>query len=150
MLNSSLIFLNSYNKNKVWSILSFFMWIIYMLINQKTMGLIFSIVNIVVFAIVAISIHCVRNKMANRILSVISIIFWSILIDIATYIMYPEFAAGISIIQYIINGLAFNYKYIFSNMIILCGVEFTTVIFAKLKNIIVNRKQKIVHDNLKL
>ena len=54
MLNASLIFLNSYNKNKVWSILSFFLWIIYMLINQTSMGTLFSVVNILVFAIVSI------------------------------------------------------------------------------------------------
>jgi len=140
MLNSSLIFLNSYNKNKIWSILSFFMWIVYMLINQKSMGMLFSIVNVVIFVVVAISIHCLKNKKANIILSVFSIIFWSILIDIATYFVYPEFTFGLSIIHYVTNGLIFNYKYIFSNMIILGIVEGTTVIFEMSKNIISSRK----------
>ena len=143
MLNASLIFLNSYNKNKVWSILSFFLWIIYMLINQTSMGTLFSVVNILVFAIVSISIHIVKNKKVNMILSVFSVIFWSILIDIATYFMYPAFVGNMSIAQYIFNGILFNYRYMFSNLCILAVVELITVIFVKSKNIIVSR-EKIV------
>lgn len=147
MLNSSLIFLNSYNKNRVWSILSFFLWIIYMLVNQTSMGVLFSIVNILIFAIVAISIHCIKNKKANMVLSVFSVIFWSILIDIATYFMYPAFTGNISIVQYVFNGILFNYRYIFLNLCILAVVELVTVIFEKLKNTIVNR-EKIVDSNI--
>lgn len=146
MLNSSLIFLNSYNKNKVWSVLSLFLWIGYMLINQKNMGLIFSVVNILVFVIVVCSIHYVKNRTANMILSVFSIFFWSILIDVVTYLIYPEFANGMAISNYIVNGIIFNSKYIFSNIAILLVVEIATVIFSSIKNIMLNKTKRIINN----
>ena len=86
MINSLFMLGSSYNKNKIVSCIFFIAWIVYMLIGSDlSLGLTFPIINAIVFIIISISINLVKNRKLNTILSVFSILIWSIVIDIICY-----------------------------------------------------------------
>ena len=118
MINSLFMLGSSYNKNKIVSCIFFIAWIVYMLIGSDlSLGLTFPIINAIVFIIISISINLVKNRKLNTILSVFSILIWSIVIDIICYFLYPMMVGEQSIFSYIFQGILFNGKYIFSNII---------------------------------
>ena len=118
MINSLFMLGSSYNKNKIVSCIFFIAWIVYMLIGSDlSLGLTFPIINAIVFIIISISINLVKNRKLNTSLSVFSILIWSIVIDIICYFLYPMMVGEQSIFSYIFQGILFNGKYIFSNII---------------------------------
>lgn len=123
MLNSLLMLGSTNKKMKKINYLCAAAWVAYMLMNAnlKT-GLIFAVVNSIVFLITFELGQVVKGKYSNTIVSVFSILIWSILIDVACFYMYPQFTMGQSIIAYIGNGIAFNAKYVLSNVVALSFV----------------------------
>ena len=117
MLNSLLMLGSSYNKNKKVSYLFMMVWAIYMAMNQKMLSLGFSLINVFVFWGVTIAIHLVKNKKLNTVLSVFSILIWSIVIDIICYYLYPLYSHHLSIFGYIWQGILFNYRYVLVNIV---------------------------------
>ena len=118
MINSLFMLGSSYNKNKIVSCIFFIAWIVYMLIGSDlSLGLTFPIINAIVFIIISISINFVKNRKLNTILSVFSILIWSIVIDIICYFLYPMMVWEQNIFSYILQGILFNGKYIFYNII---------------------------------
>ena len=118
MTNSLFMLGSSYNKNKIVSCIFFIAWIVYMLIGSDlSLGLTFPIINAIVFIIISISINFVKNRKLNTILSVFSILIWSIVIDIICYFLYPMMVWEQNIFSYIFQGILFNGKYIFYNII---------------------------------
>lgn len=118
MINSLFMLGSSYNKNKIVSCIFFIAWIVYMLIGSDlSLGLTFPIINAIVFIIISISINFVKNRKLNTILSVFSILIWSIVIDIICYFLYPMMVWEQNIFSYIFQGILFNGKYIFYNII---------------------------------
>lgn len=118
MINSLFMLGSSYNKNRWVSYVFFIGWLAYMLIGSDlTLGLTFPIINAIVFIIISISINLIKNRKLNTILSVFSILIWSIVIDIICYFLYPMMVGEQSIFSYIFQGILFNGKYIFSNII---------------------------------
>ena len=118
MINSLFMLGSSYNKNKIVSCIFFIAWIVYMLIGSDlSLGLTFPIINAIVFIIISISINLVKNRKLNTILSVFSILIWSTVIDIICYFLYPMMVGEQSIFSYIFQGILFNGKYIFYNII---------------------------------
>lgn len=118
MINSLFMLGSSYNKNKIVSCIFFIAWIVYMLIGSDlSLGLTFPIINAIVFIIISISINLVKNRKLNTILSVFSILIWSIVIDIICYFLYPMMVWEQNIFSYIFQGILFNGKYIFYNII---------------------------------
>lgn len=116
MLNSLLILGSTYSTIKKANKLFAIIWIIYMLLtsNFKT-GLIFIIMNFISFTIVFIFGKIFENKYSNTIISIFSILIWSIIVDIICYFIYPQFTMRQNILMYIGNGILFNYKYAVSN-----------------------------------
>lgn len=121
MLNSLFMLGSSFNKNRKVSLVFMIGWVAYIIINQLYLGL-FPIVNAIVFLIVTVSINLIKNKKVNTILSIFSILIWSITIDIICYYMYPLFSSNQNIFEYIWQGILFNYKYIFSNIIAIYSI----------------------------
>lgn len=121
MLNSLFMLGSSFNKNRKISLVFMIGWIAYVIINQLYLGL-FPIMNAIVFLVVTISINLIKNKKANTLLSIFSILIWSIIIDIICYYMYPLFSTNQNIFEYIWQGILFNYKYIFSNIIAIYSI----------------------------
>ena len=143
MINSLFMLGSSYNKDNKISIIFIIGWIIYMLVNYNfSLGYIFSIINISILLIITISIKLINNKKLNTILSIMSILIWSIIIDFICYFMYPTMANGQNIISYIWQGVLFNYKYIFTNVMTICSINLILFINEKIKE--KNLKKKIV------
>ena len=146
MINSLFMLGGSYNKDRKISILFLTAWILYMLINYDfSLGLAFPLINAIVLFTVTISINLISNKKVNTIMSIFSILIWSIIIDIVCFYMFPMMSAGQSLINYILQGILFNYKYIFVNIVAICGINLIILLkknivkrFSKNKNICEN------------
>lgn len=135
MVNSLFMLGGAYNKNRKISIAFIFVWIIYMIINYDfSLGYIFPVINALVCLLVSISINLIKDKTLNTILSILSILIWSIVIDTICFFMYPTMALGQDIFSYIFQGILFNYKYIISNIIVVCVINGIIV----LKNIMIS------------
>lgn len=146
MINSLFMLGGSYNKDRKISILFVTAWILYMLINYDfSLGLAFPLINAIVLLTVTIGINLISNKKVNTIMSIFSILIWSIIIDIICFYMFPMMSAGQSLINYILQGILFNYKYIFVNIVAICGINLIIILkkniikrFSKNKNICEN------------
>ena len=124
MLNSVLLLGSTYNKSKKMNIIFAIAWIIFMLLgsNLKT-GLIFTIMNLISFCIIFTLGKVFKGKYSNKIISISSILIWSIIIDVICFFLYPQFTMGQNMLTYISNGILFNYKYIFYNILLVSGVH---------------------------
>ena len=135
MVNSLFMLGGAYNKNRKISIAFICGWIIYMILNYDfSLGYLFPLINALVCLLVSISINLIKDKTLNTILSVSSILIWSIVIDIICFFMYPTMTLGQDIFSYIFQGILFNYKYIISNIIVVCVINGILA----LKNIIIS------------
>lgn len=144
MINSILLLGSTYKKDKKINILCMISWIVFMLLgaNLKT-GIIFAIINIISFGIVLAIMKLFKGKYSNKIVSILSILIWSIIIDIICCFVYPQFMMGQSMIAYISNGLLFNYKYVGYNLLLVLGIEFVKYL-SKLK-INIKSKRSIIN-----
>lgn len=135
MINSLLMLGGSSNKNisKIFIVV----WIAYMLFGSNlSLGITFPIVNAITFLTITLLISKIKNKSVNAVLSITSILIWSVIIDIICYYLYPTMSSNITLIQYVFNGILFNYKYVFTNILALSLVKI-------LSNIKINTKAKV-------
>ena len=142
MINSLFMLGSSFNKNRKVSIAFIIGWVTYIIINQLYLGL-FPMINAIVFLVVTISINLIKNKKANTVLSIFSILIWSIIIDIICYYMYPLYSSNQNIFGYIWQGILFNYKYIFSNTATVCVIYEIDRIIEKTE-IYLKSKEKVI------
>lgn len=122
MINSLLMLGGSSNKkiSKVFIVT----WLAYMVFGSNlSLGLTFPIVNAITFLVVTLFISKIKNNKANTVLSIASILIWSVTIDIICYYLYPTMSSNITLINYIFNGILFNYKYIFTNVLALSLIK---------------------------
>ena len=127
MINSLLMLGGSSNKkiSKVFIVT----WLAYMLFGSNlSLGLTFPIVNAITFLVVTLFISKIKNNKANTVLSIASILIWSVTIDIICYYLYPTMSSNITLINYIFNGILFNYKYIFTNVLALSLIKVVSII----------------------
>ena len=141
MINSLFMLGSSYNKDKKISKIFMGAWILYMIIGNKfAMGNTFVYITAGIFLILSLLINSIKNKRINTILSIFSILIWSIIIDIICYYMYPMMSMGQNLLTYVGQGILFNYKYIFSNVIAVCLINAVIWIIdnieVKIKNVI--------------
>lgn len=142
MINSLFMLGSSFNKNRKVSLAFMVGWVTYIIINQLYLGL-FPIVNAIVFLVITVSINLIKNKKINTILSIFSILIWSIIIDIICYYMYPLFSSNQNILGYVWQGILFNYKYIFSNAIAVSIIYGIDIVIEKIE-IYFKSKEKLV------
>lgn len=117
MINSLFMLGSSYNKNKIMSVAFMLGWILYMFIGNINYSLgIFPIVNAIIFLVISIIINLIKNKKANTILSIFSILIWSIAIDVFCYFFYPIMNGTNNIFGYVFQGIVYNYKYVLLNV----------------------------------
>lgn len=132
MLNSLILMFSQYDKNRKVSTIFKILWVLYAIAASFfNFNLLFSAINISVFLFMTGAIHYISKiyHKINAILSVCSILIYSLFIDIICYYILPSWAEGQSLIQYITNGFLFNYKYVFLNaavfaLIVLCSKLF--------------------------
>lgn len=124
MINSLFMLGSSYNKDKKISKIFMGAWILYMIIGNKfAMGNMFVYINAGIFLILSLVINSIKSRKINTILSIFSILIWSIIIDVICYYMYPMMSMGQNLLTYVGQGILFNYKYIFSNVIAVCLIN---------------------------
>ena len=128
MINSLFMLGSSYNKNRIMSIFFMLGWMAYMIIGSDlSLGLIFPIINMLIFASVTISINLIKNKKINAILSIFSILIWSVTIDLICYLLFPSMTANQNILEYILQGILFNGKYVFTNTLVIGGISMVSL-----------------------
>ena len=140
MINSLFMLGSSYNKDRKISIIFMIAWVLYMIIGNKViLGNTFVLINAGVFLGICLSINLIKNKKINTVLSIISILIWSIIIDTICYFMYPTMSIGQNLFTYIWQGILFNYKYIGFNMIAICIINGVDLILNKMCVVIKNK-----------
>lgn len=124
MVNSLFMLGSSYNKNRKISVVFMIGWIAYMIIqSDASLGVTFPLVNAMIFLGLSIMINLIKNRKINTVLSISSILIWSIVIDTICYFMYPIPNSATNIFGYIFQGILFNYRYIFTNIIAVCIIH---------------------------
>lgn len=134
MLNSLLIFGSSYNKSKKIALVSYLFMIVNLLFVQYgKMGINFVITNLLLMSVITFAIRKINNSKVNAVASVLSILIWSVCVDIITYFMYTKFAGRLSLPMYVLNGILFNIRYVFFNAAVLCGIKTIEILADKIK-----------------
>ena len=126
MINSLLMLGGSSNKkiSKVFIVT----WLAYMVFGSNlSLGLTFPIINGITFLAITLLISKIKNNKVNAVLSITSILIWSVTIDIICYYLYPTMSSSITLINYIFNGILFNYKYIFTNILVLSLIKVVSI-----------------------
>ena len=122
------------SSNKNISKIFIVVWIAYMLFGSNlSLGITFPIVNAITFLTITLLISKIKNKSVNAVLSITSILIWSVIIDIICYYLYPTMSSNITLIQYVFNGILFNYKYVFTNILALSLVKILSSIKINIK-----------------
>ena len=134
MLSAIFLMLSQYNANKKKSNIFKIIWVLYeVVISIFNFHLNFLLVSIMTFILVTCFIYVISHffQSSNILFSVISILIYSLFIDIACYFFHLYGSLEQSLIQYIVNGFAFNYRYVFSNAIFLSIIILYQIIFRK-------------------
>lgn len=139
MFNSIILMFSQYaTKSKS----SFFFkvgWVLYaILMSFFNNNLWFSVINMIIFFILTSCITLLSkiNPKVNEIMSVCSVMIYSLLVDIACYYLLSGYSAQQSLKHYIINGLLFNCKSLFLNIAVFMGVAFYLKLCEKFKSCI--------------
>lgn len=115
MIISFLIMLSQFKYKINWVFKIVFL--IYFLLVYNNINLFF-LLNIFSFFLLSIIIFIINKTIpkSNLILSAISILIYSIIIDTFCYYIYPQFTTQQTLLTYIYNGIVFNYKYAIINI----------------------------------
>lgn len=142
MINSLLMLGGSSNKkiSKVFIVT----WLAYMVFGSNlSLGLTFPIINGITFLAITLLISKIKNNKANAALSIASILIWSVTIDIICYYSYPTMSSSITLINYIFNGILFNYKYIFTNVLALSLIKGLSILKKTLTEKLSTKEYKV-------
>ena len=142
MINSLLMLGGSSNKkiSKVFIVT----WLAYMVFGSNlSLGLTFPIINGITFLAITLLISKIKNNKVNAVLSITSILIWSVTIDIICYYLYPTMSSSITLINYIFNGILFNYKYIFTNVLALSLIKGLSILTKTLTEKLSTKEYKV-------
>lgn len=142
MINSLLMLGGSSNKkiSKVFIVI----WLAYMVFGSNlSLGLTFPIINGITFLAITLLISKIKNNKVNAALSIASILIWSVTIDIICYYLYPTMSSSITLINYIFNGILFNYKYIFTNVLALSLIKGLSILKKTLTEKLSTKEYKV-------
>lgn len=122
MVNSVVLMLSQYGKNGKMQNFFMFMWfIIVAVISSVNFSFAFLIFELIAFLLTTGCIRVINrlNSDISELMSVSSILIYSIFIDVLCYGFFHECTANQSLIAYIMNGLAFNLKYVALNTVVM-------------------------------
>ena len=128
MLNSILLMFSQYNKNRICATIFKIFWVLYIVILNFNFS--FRVANLLAFMCTSVIINIVDKLFPklNIFLSVFSIIIYSFFMDIICYYTVKNDLIEHTLIQYILNGFLFNYKYIILNIVIVCIINFRGIL----------------------
>jgi hypothetical protein len=102
----------------------------------------FLVINLSLFAIIPLLINCIKNNYLKAGLSAISILIWSISIDIVCYYMFPKFVFGMSLPMYVYRGIVYNAKYVFYNALLVGAISLLEKVHYK----ILGKEREVVRN----
>lgn len=121
MLNSILLFLSSYNFTKKYKFVFIIALIInFIVVNNKFFANYFTYINLLITLFIILI--CSFRK-TNKYLSAVSMLLYSIFIDIYCFFFFPLFDINISLFEYIFNGILFNAKFIITPVFLTILIE---------------------------
>lgn len=136
MLNSILLCGSSYNKYKKVSFVLFAIMLLRLLFVQTNQVInLFTIINAILLGGIPLLINRVKNDKTKKVLSILSIIIWSIMIDVVSFYMLPQLTGGVNLFTYILKGIAFNSKFVISNIMFIVAIEVINKVYNKIKTI---------------
>ncbi len=121
MINSIILMFSQYNKNKKISNIFKAVWILYAIAASLfNFNQIFIFVNVSAFLSVTGVVYVISKfySKVNVFLSIISVLIYSLFVDVVCYFVLPNWTQEQSLIQYIINGFLFNCRYVFLNVVV--------------------------------
>lgn len=121
MINGLLMFLSAYTNNKLLKRITFALFVIYILFKQDFEYMVFSLINLIILVFVPLGISLIKKKISHSILSILSILIYSILIDIICYFMFKP---DVNIIWYIWQGILFNLKSTIMSILLFAVIVF--------------------------
>lgn len=127
---SDLLVMLSGFKTKKWVCnIALICLIIYMLATtQWEYGIAFPLVNIGIMSALSLLIRFTgKQKWINAILSILSKLIYSVIIDIICFYWFPLYDNSMNLFQYILSGIVFNWKSLVINTLI-----FLIIVLAKM------------------
>lgn len=127
MMNSLLLFSGVYFKKYKFILMA--LWIGYLIyVTNFSYGYVFPIIN----AVVGLSSIFLLSFFKKG-WSIASVLIYSVLIDVISFIVFPMWHADVNLIQYVYNGILFNYKSILLPLAVYVGMELNKVWIMYLK-----------------
>ncbi|MDR1267595.1 MAG: hypothetical protein LBJ70_04470 [Holosporales bacterium] len=75
----------------------------------------FAVVNLSIFSTVTFLIRKIKDRRLNLWAAVLSILTYSVSIDVVCYYFYPQYVWDHGLLSYVWSGVSFNCKYVFCN-----------------------------------
>lgn len=147
MLNSLLLFGGSFGKNKkVAKLISIILILNLIFVQVGQVKVLFSLFNIAIMAGITYFVRNISDKRVNAVMSIMSILIWSILIDVVSYFIFP-LAGNLNILQYVFNGILFNARYVLVNALVFAVVEVISYVINKVTVNKVSTASSVVTSN---
>lgn len=147
MLNSLLLFGGSFGKNKkVARLISIILILNLIFVQVGQVKVLFSLFNIAIMAGITYFVRKISDKRVNAFMSIMSILIWSILIDVVSYFIFP-LAGNLNILQYVFNGILFNARYVLVNALVFAVVEVISYVINKVTVNKVSTASSVVTSN---
>lgn len=142
-MSDLLLLFSGLRTKKVIFFTSYALLTIYMLVVANwQLNVWFQLVNIFVLLFVAGMIHLLKG-IPNAILSILSKLIYSVLIDFICYFWFPMFTNGATLIQYIWNGIVFNWKSLLIDTCVFAAIVVVKMIVEKkYENKIISTRQQ--------
>lgn len=123
MINSLLMLGSCYGKSRKINLLFTIIMLANLFIIQfGKVKITLFIVNFILMLMIALLTKKIKNDKIKTIVSILSIMLWSVSIDIICYFFFP-FGNPSSLISYVLNGIIFNFKYVLFNLFIVAICE---------------------------
>ncbi len=140
MINSIFLMMSQYNRlgSKIKSIF-ILLWLLYAVFKASN-HVNFLLINIFVFATITCLAKIFKSAKFNSIFAILSILIYSVLTDVICY-LFSYNVIHQNIVNYIINGIIFNIKYLYINLLL--ATISNIVIKKTLHNIALKLKAKL-------
>lgn len=124
-----LLYLGSLRQRKTIKMIIMCLLCIYVLFNSAQTNLMFDLINISFILVIQIFLGLFKNH--NELICLSSIFIYSIGIDVVCYYMFPDFVFGQSLIQYVYNGILFNFSGLLIQIIVCTLISFSLILRRK-------------------
>lgn len=150
MLNSMLLLCSCYKKNKKISNLCTILMIFNLFVVQyKKVMMSFFIINVILMTAISIMSKKIKSETLNTIISIFSILIWSVVIDVICFYIMPLYDFNMNIFSYILNGIFFNLKYVIYNFAIIVLINCINYLITFFKSKILYESNKKFAFNYK-